>query len=53
MTLPDRERILAAVQELDYRPNAFARGLKLARTMTIGAFELARFGAAFFAVVCM
>ena len=31
-----RERILAAARELDYRPNAFARGLKLARTMTIG-----------------
>jgi LacI family transcriptional regulator len=31
-----RERILSAARELDYRPNAFARGLKLARTMTIG-----------------
>src|SRR5579864_2440116 len=31
-----RERILRAAQELEYRPNAFARGLKLARTMTIG-----------------
>src|SRR6266545_1863569 len=31
-----RERILRAVRELNYRPNAFARGLKLARTMTIG-----------------
>jgi LacI family transcriptional regulator, galactose operon repressor len=31
-----RERILQAARELEYRPNAFARGLKLARTMTIG-----------------
>jgi LacI family transcriptional regulator len=31
-----RDRILAAARELSYRPNAFARGLKLARTMTIG-----------------
>jgi LacI family transcriptional regulator len=31
-----RERILAAARDLNYRPNAFARGLKLARTMTIG-----------------
>ena len=38
MTIRDvtRERILSAARELDYRPNAFARGLKLARTMTIG-----------------
>jgi LacI family transcriptional regulator len=31
-----RERIVNAARELDYRPNAFARGLKLARTMTFG-----------------
>lgn len=31
-----RERILEAARELNYRPNAFARGLKLARTMTLG-----------------
>ncbi|MCY3923487.1 MAG: LacI family DNA-binding transcriptional regulator [Chloroflexi bacterium] len=31
-----RERILDAARELNYRPNAFARGLKLARTMTLG-----------------
>jgi LacI family transcriptional regulator len=31
-----RKRILTAARELDYRPNAFARGLKLARTMTFG-----------------
>jgi len=29
-------RIIAAARELNYRPNAFARGLKLARTMTLG-----------------
>ena len=34
--LETRERILAAARELRYRPNAFARGLKLARTMTLG-----------------
>lgn len=31
-----RERILAAARELDYRPNMLARGLRLARTMTLG-----------------
>lgn len=31
-----RERILRAASDLNYRPNAFARGLKLARTMTLG-----------------
>jgi LacI family transcriptional regulator len=31
-----RQRILDAAARLDYRPNALARGLKLARTMTIG-----------------
>jgi LacI family transcriptional regulator len=31
-----RERVLKAARELDYRPNAFARGLKLARTTTLG-----------------
>jgi LacI family transcriptional regulator len=31
-----RERIVAAATRLNYRPNAFARGLKLARTMTLG-----------------
>lgn len=31
-----RQRILDAAEAFDYRPNAFARGLKLAKTMTIG-----------------
>lgn len=31
-----RERILAVARKLDYRPNALARGLKLARTMSFG-----------------
>ena len=28
--------MIEAAEALDYRPNAFARGLKLAKTMTIG-----------------
>jgi LacI family transcriptional regulator len=31
-----RERILAAARELNYRPNAMARGLRLSRTMSLG-----------------
>lgn len=31
-----RERVLRAARDLNYRPNAFARGLKLARTTTLG-----------------
>lgn len=31
-----RDRIETAARDLNYRPNAFARGLKLARTMTLG-----------------
>jgi len=31
-----RERVLAAARELDYRPNAIARGLRTARTFTLG-----------------
>ena len=31
-----RERILTAARNLDYRPNALARGLRLSRTMSIG-----------------
>src|SRR5919204_97522 len=30
------EQIVHAARRLNYRPNAFARGLKLARTMTLG-----------------
>lgn len=31
-----RERILAAIDELDYRPNLMAKGLRLSRTWTVG-----------------
>ncbi|WP_424216393.1 LacI family DNA-binding transcriptional regulator (plasmid) [Streptomyces sp. BI20] len=31
-----RERVLAAVRELDYRPNAVARSLRMNQTMTLG-----------------
>ncbi|MFE0177331.1 LacI family DNA-binding transcriptional regulator [Streptomyces sp. NPDC059002] len=31
-----RERVLAAVRALDYRPNAVARSLRMSRTMTLG-----------------
>ena len=31
-----RQRILEAARELNYRPNAMARGLRLARTMSLG-----------------
>ncbi|MGH2533012.1 MAG: LacI family DNA-binding transcriptional regulator [Thermomicrobiales bacterium] len=31
-----RERVLQAIAELDYHPNAFARGLRARRTRTIG-----------------
>ncbi len=31
-----RERVLKAIEELDYHPNAFARGLRAQRTHTIG-----------------
>ncbi len=31
-----RERVLEAVRELDYRPNALAKGLLMKKTMTIG-----------------
>ena len=31
-----REKVLAAIRELDYRPNALAKGLLMKKTMTIG-----------------
>ncbi|WP_331767897.1 LacI family DNA-binding transcriptional regulator [Embleya sp. NBC_00896] len=31
-----RDRVLAAVKQLDYRPNAVARSLRLSHTMTLG-----------------
>ena len=31
-----REKVLAAISELDYRPNALAKGLLMKKTMTIG-----------------
>lgn len=31
-----RQRIIDAIEELDYRPNMMARGLRMARTWTIG-----------------
>ena len=31
-----RERVLEAIRELDYRPNALAKGLLMKKTMTIG-----------------
>jgi LacI family transcriptional regulator, galactose operon repressor len=34
--LETRERILEAARTLNYRPNAMARGLRLARTMSLG-----------------
>jgi LacI family transcriptional regulator len=31
-----REKVMQAIRELDYRPNALAKGLLMKRTMTIG-----------------
>ena len=31
-----RRRVLKAIEELDYRPNAIARSLKVSRTKTLG-----------------
>ena len=31
-----RERVLSAIEELDYRPNVIARSLRMNRTMTLG-----------------
>ena len=35
-SLAVRERVIAAIQELDYHPNVVARGLRARRTNTIG-----------------
>ncbi len=42
-----RQRVLAAAEELNYHPNAFARHLKKPKTRTIGVF-ISRFGGAFY-----
>src|SRR5687767_2237122 len=41
-----RERVLAAMRELGYRPNRAARALRIGRSQTIGviAFELSSIG---------
>jgi len=42
-----RNRVLAAAEELNYHPNAFARHLKNRKTRTIGVF-ITRFGGSFY-----
>lgn len=42
-----RQRVLAAAEELNYHPNAFARNLKKRKTHTIGVF-ISRFGGSFY-----
>lgn len=42
-----RRRVLQAVEELNYHPNAFARHLRLRKTRTIGVF-ISRFGGLFY-----
>jgi LacI family transcriptional regulator len=42
-----RKRVLAAAEELNYHPNAFARNLKKPKTQTIGVF-ISRFGGSFY-----
>jgi LacI family transcriptional regulator len=42
-----RKRVLAAAEELNYHPNAFARNLKKRKTLTIGVF-ISRFGGSFY-----
>lgn len=42
-----RKRVLAAAEELNYHPNAFARNLKQRKTHTIGVF-IARFSGSFY-----
>jgi LacI family transcriptional regulator len=42
-----RKRVLAAAEELNYHPNAFARHLKKRKTLTLGVF-ITRFGGSFY-----
>jgi LacI family transcriptional regulator len=42
-----RKRVLAAAEQLNYHPNAFARNLKKPKTRTIGVF-ITRFGGSFY-----
>ncbi len=42
-----RKRVLAAAEELNYHPNAFARNLKKRKTHTLGVF-ITRFGGSFY-----
>ena len=42
-----RQRVLAAADELNYHPNAFARHLKKQKTHTLGVF-ITRFGGSFY-----
>ena len=42
-----RKRVLAAAEELNYHPNAFARHLKNRKTLTLGVF-ISRFGGSFY-----
>lgn len=42
-----RQRVLAAAEELNYHPNAFARNLKKRKTHTLGVF-ITRFGGSFY-----
>ncbi len=42
-----RKRVLAAAEELNYHPNAFARNLKQRKTQTIGVF-ISRFSGSFY-----
>jgi len=42
-----RQRVLAAAEELNYHPNAFARHLKKRKTHTLGVF-ITRFGGSFY-----
>jgi LacI family transcriptional regulator len=47
LTADTRQRVLAAAEELNYHPNAFARHLKNRKTHTLGVF-ITRFGGSFY-----